>query len=152
MRRKKSPSGDSELGQSGKFWSIQERGLFKCQYCIYLICDYSPSFFLPIDPQTDVLRPTSVQLNKKEHVGIYLTGIILSLIVLLPVITSWTLIFLYSPQNPFVWATVSNHTVAIKVPILNYPLNIEIVGEFKYHSKYFKYVSVKSDWWDPKWY
>ena len=30
MRRKNSPSGDSGLGQSGKFWSIQERGLFKC--------------------------------------------------------------------------------------------------------------------------
>ena len=111
---KKSPSGDSKLGQSSKFWSIQEQGLLKCMYCV-CVCYFSPSFFLPIDPQTDVSRPTSVQLNKKEHVGIYLTGIILSLIVLLPVITSWILIILYSPQNPFIWATVSNHTVAIKV-------------------------------------
>ena len=113
MRKpKKSPSGDSELGQSSKFWSIQEQGLFKCKYCI---CYFSPYFFLPIDPQTDVSRQTSVQLNKKEHLGINIAGVILSLIVFLPVIISWTLIILYSPQSPFIWATVSNHTVAIKV-------------------------------------
>ena len=35
LRQKKSPSGDSGLGQSGKFWSIQEWSLFKCEYCIY---------------------------------------------------------------------------------------------------------------------
>ena len=31
---KKSPSGDSKLGQSSKFWSIQEQGLLKCMYHI----------------------------------------------------------------------------------------------------------------------
>ena len=76
---------------------------------------FLPSFFLPIDPQTDVSRQTSVQLSRKEHIGINIAGIIISLIVLLPVITSWTLIILYSPEKPFIWATVSNHTVAIKV-------------------------------------
>ena len=40
---KKSPSGDSELGQSSKFLSIQEQGLFKCKYCI-CICYFSPFF------------------------------------------------------------------------------------------------------------
>ena len=82
---------------------------------LYLYLLFFTIFFLPIDPQTDVSRQTSVQLNKKEHLGINIAGVILSLIVFLPVIISWTLIILYSPQSPFIWATVSNHTVAIKV-------------------------------------
>ena len=53
LRQRKWPSGDSGLGHSSKFWPIQEWSLFKCEYCIYprkksviyLICNYSPSFF-----------------------------------------------------------------------------------------------------------
>ena len=112
---------------------------------IYLICNYSPSFFLPIVPQIDVLRQTSIQLNKKEHLGINLAGVILSLIALLPVITSWTLIILYSPQNPFIWATVSNHTVAIKVLTYIYKTSI-----WSMHSKDLENISVKSDTRKPK--
>ena len=100
--------------------SIQKRVLYlpKEEVCDLSDLSLFTIFFLPIDPQIDILRQTSVQLNKKEHLGINLAGVILSLIVLLPVIT-WTYYFVNSPQNPFIWATVSNHTVAIKVLISN---------------------------------
>ena len=59
----------------------------------------------------------SIELNRKEQVCINLAGMVLSVIVLLPGIISWTLIVSYTPQNPYIWATVFNHTIAIKVCI-----------------------------------
>ena len=127
--------------------SIQKRVLYlpKEEVCDLSDLSLFTIFFLPIDPQIDILRQTSVQLNKKEHLGINLAGVILSLIVLLPVITSWTLIILYSPQNPFIWATVSNHTVAIKVLTYIYQTSI-----WSMHSKDLENISVKSDTRKPK--
>ena len=54
LRQKKSPSGDSSvLGKSGKFWSIQEQGLFKCKYCTLVsrIEDPVHVFFSTLFPQ-----------------------------------------------------------------------------------------------------
>ena len=61
------------------------------------------------------LRKPTKPVSKGQCCGI-LIGLMIWLITLLPIILSWTAIFMITPQTPLVWGVVNqNQAVAIKV-------------------------------------